>query len=138
MMRILIIDDDALVGRALGRMLRAHVVTVELDPRRAMQIAEEQEGIGRPFDVVLCDENLPGKGGREVTSILRARLDPPILILMSADARVLSAVHDADAVLLKPFKATELVALIAEAVQRRASPRIATLVANSGALAISH
>ena len=61
-MKILIIDDDALVVRALARMLRAHEVLAATSAKEALAMIRA----GRNFDVILCDLNMPGMTGREL------------------------------------------------------------------------
>jgi DNA-binding NarL/FixJ family response regulator len=60
--RVLVVDDDALIGSALRRVLRGHDVEVETDPRRAVArlVARER------FDLVLCDFHMPWLNGAEV------------------------------------------------------------------------
>jgi PAS domain S-box-containing protein len=57
--RILIIDDETLVGHTMRRALdRAHDVTL------VTSAAEGLEAVaGRPFDVIMCDVMLPGTSG---------------------------------------------------------------------------
>jgi len=59
-MRILIVDDDALVLQALGRMLRQHAVV------SAQGVAEAlfQIRAGHVFDAILCDIHMAGMDGR--------------------------------------------------------------------------
>jgi CheY-like chemotaxis protein len=58
--RILVVDDDPLVARAIRRMLsREHEVTVETSSRQALQRIEA----GGRFDLVLCDVMMPQMGG---------------------------------------------------------------------------
>ena len=56
--RVLIIDDDAVLSRAVGRMLRGCVVEIENDPCRAVARIEANE----VFDVIVS--NPPWRGGR--------------------------------------------------------------------------
>lgn len=59
--RVLVVDDEALIGRALARILaKEEVVTVE-DARKALALLEQAPA----FDVVLCDLMMPGLSGPE-------------------------------------------------------------------------
>ncbi len=59
-MRILIVDDDALVLRALSRMLRHHAVTTAKGGSEAIFIIRG----GHVFDAILCDLHMPQMSGR--------------------------------------------------------------------------
>ncbi|MEZ4221714.1 MAG: PAS domain S-box protein [Polyangiaceae bacterium] len=58
--RILVIDDEPLIGRALKRNLRGdHEVTVARDAREALRLLLQ----GLSFDLILCDVMMPGMSG---------------------------------------------------------------------------
>lgn len=60
--RVLVIDDEDAVARAIERMLRAaHDVVVETDPRDALA----RIAAGETFDLVLCDLMMPAMSGIE-------------------------------------------------------------------------
>ena len=61
-LRILVVDDDPLVRRALARVLRAHSVTSVGSGREAVELV----GSGQPFDVILCDVMMPELTGVDV------------------------------------------------------------------------
>jgi PAS domain S-box-containing protein len=64
--RVLVVDDEPLLGSAIQRWLGdRHQVTVETDPRRALQRFQSAR-----FDLVLCDLSMPEMSGME----LHARL----------------------------------------------------------------
>lgn len=60
--RVLVIDDEEIVGRTVERILmRLHDVQLETNPRAALsRLARES------FDVVLCDVTMPNVSGRQV------------------------------------------------------------------------
>jgi CheY-like chemotaxis protein len=60
--RILIVDDDAVLAKALGRILRDHDVTVLGDAREA----RDRIGRGERFDLILCDLVMPEMTGMEL------------------------------------------------------------------------
>jgi two-component system sensor histidine kinase/response regulator len=111
-MKILVIDDDVCVARAVQRRLRGHEVTIETNPRNAVTLVEGADLEGTPFDAVLCDFNMPGMSGVELLATLRANPDPPMLILMSGYDDVVEAGFVADCVLLKPFETSEILDVI--------------------------
>lgn len=67
--RVLVVDDDAAVLVALGRMLRAHEVT-------AVASVEAARGVlasGARFDLALCDVMMPDEPGTALWEALGAR-----------------------------------------------------------------
>ena len=60
--RILLIDDEAQIARAIGRVLRDHDI-VSADNGEKALTALRTEG---PFDVILCDLMMPGYSGPEI------------------------------------------------------------------------
>jgi two-component system cell cycle response regulator len=60
--RILIVDDDASVGRALARTLRGYDVVVEDDAREALA----RVVAGDRFELVLCDLMMPDMTGMDL------------------------------------------------------------------------
>lgn len=107
-MRILVVDDDMCVLRALQRSLRCHDVSIETDPRNATAMVETADVDGEPFELVVCDHEMPGMSGLDVLAQLRSGRQPPMLVLMSGDD-VEAAGAIADSVLLKPFPLGEIV-----------------------------
>lgn len=122
-MRILLVEDDTLLGETIARALKSQKWTVdwtqngESVPNAVKQVA---------YDVVVLDVGLPGVDGFETLRFLRSRgCDLPILMLTARDA-VEDRVHGfglgADDYLVKPFALTELVARI-QALTRRIHAR---------------
>jgi PAS domain S-box-containing protein len=71
--RILVVDDDAMLGRALARMLKEHDVTVLTDARDARdRLARDPS-----FDLILCDLMMPEMTGMELHAEL-ARTAPEL------------------------------------------------------------
>ncbi len=69
--RVLIIDDDSMVRKALARTLGGHDVTAVGDGREALRLLEG----GARFDVIFCDVMMPDLTGPDV--YLRARAAVP-------------------------------------------------------------
>ncbi|MEM9191536.1 MAG: ATP-binding protein [Myxococcota bacterium] len=65
--RVLIVDDDARVARALARMLRPNRCDVVLDGQEAIQQAQREE-----YDVIFCDLMMPDTTGMDVYDALVA------------------------------------------------------------------
>lgn len=83
-MRILVIEDEPKVGKALQEALQAEDYDVTLS-------ATGEEGFFlascQPFDLIVLDILLPGRDGTEVLSTLRKRgMRIPVLMLTAKDA----------------------------------------------------
>lgn len=122
-MRILLIEDDAIVGDALVKSLgldRADVVW----SRDGLEAEAMLRGGG--FDLVVLDLGLPGQDGLALLRGLRGRGDvTPVLVLTARDGvedRIRGLDHGADDYLLKPFDTGELLARC-RALLRRAQGR---------------
>ena len=57
--RILVIDDEPVVARAMRRMLQEHDVSIVLDAHHALELLEQ----GDTFDVLICDLMMPDISG---------------------------------------------------------------------------
>jgi two-component system, OmpR family, KDP operon response regulator KdpE len=120
MTRVLVIDDDPHLSRALRITLRAagHDVDTAPDGRTALQLAAAV-----PPDVIVLDLGLPDLDGTEVLATLRPAYAGPVLVL-SARADSQDKVHALDAgaddYVTKPFDMSEFLARL-RAVLRRGS-----------------
>jgi DNA-binding response OmpR family regulator len=124
MARILIIEDEDKLRRALGRGLReAGYEVVEADDGEAGLARAASE----PFDCLILDLMLPGRDGLEVLGALRgAGCRAPVLILSARgelDDRVRGLDSGADDYLAKPFAWSELLARIRVCLRRRTEER---------------
>ncbi|MBM4364004.1 MAG: response regulator, partial [Deltaproteobacteria bacterium] len=72
--RVLIVDDDPPVGRALARVLRAHDVRVTRSGEEALEVLAAD----RSWDVIFCDLMMPIVSGIDVHARVRA-LYPELL-----------------------------------------------------------
>jgi len=121
MTRILVVDDEPQIVRALAINLRArgYDVVSAADGMEALEIAAEQTP-----DLVILDLGLPDVDGVAVITGLRARSAVPILVLSgrsdSAD-KVDALDAGADDYVTKPFGMDELLARL-RAMLRRNSP----------------
>ncbi len=122
-MRILLIEDDAMIGEGLRADLRrrAYVVDWVRTAPDALTAATTAE-----FDLLLLDLGLPGGDGLSVLRELRGRrtrIAAPILILTARDAvtsKIACLDAGADDYLVKPFDPDELAARIRVLLRRRA------------------
>jgi len=83
-MRILVVDDDAALLRAMRRGLEAEGFAVDTagDGTEGEWLAREN-----PYDVVVLDVMLPGRDGYDVCARLRdAGVDAPVLMLTAKNA----------------------------------------------------
>jgi DNA-binding response OmpR family regulator len=127
-LRLLLIEDDEMIGDSLRLALRRHGFA--LDWVRDGQAAEAVLRSER-FDAVLLDLGLPQRSGVEVLRSLRSRGDTtPVLVLTARDTladKVAGLDAGADDYLIKPFELDELLARL-RAVGRRASGRAQPLL----------
>ncbi|HSW24393.1 MAG TPA: response regulator transcription factor [Burkholderiaceae bacterium] len=119
-MRLLLIEDDDILGEALRDYLRAEGHGV--DWFRDLQHADAARG--EPFDAWLLDWQLPDGSGLDWLRARRAKGDTtPALMLTARDRltdRVVSLDGGADDYLIKPFAPEELAARL-RAVCRRSA-----------------
>ena len=122
-MRLLVVEDDPMIGDSLQRGLRKSGLAV--DWVRDGKDAELALGNG-VYDLMILDLGLPRKGGLELLSQLRGQgNDLPVLIVTARDAvedKVAGLNSGADDYLIKPFDFTELNARV-NAIMRRRSGR---------------
>ncbi|MEB0010578.1 response regulator transcription factor [Glaciimonas sp. Gout2] len=122
-MRLLLVEDDLMVGEAVRKGLRLDGFAVDwVQDGKAAEVAVAQED----YELLLLDLGLPKKNGLDVLKSLRARGSQiPVLILTARDAiadRVAGLDAGADDYLIKPFDLEELAARI-RALLRRQSGR---------------
>ena len=127
-MRILVVEDEAKVARALqeGLEREEYQVVVARTGEEGFYLVSAEE-----FDLVILDLMLPGRDGLEVLSTLRKRgLVTRILILTARDAiedRVQGLDRGADDYLVKPFAFPELLARIRALLRRGRTEQVARL-----------
>lgn len=120
-MRLLIVEDDALLGDALHTGLRELGNTVDWvrDGVAASSALEAER-----YDAVVLDLGLPRRSGLEVLQRLRGRADrTPVLILTARDTvgdRIKGLDTGADDYLVKPFDIGELAARLRAIARRQA------------------
>ena len=127
-MRILLIEDDPMIGDAIQRALTdvsyaADWVTNGLTGLAALDTQH--------YDLVLLDLGLPGKDGLDVLDTIRARNNPVPLLIMTArdnlDDRLRGLDGGADDYLLKPFAMAELLARMRAVLRRKGGSALSLL-----------
>jgi DNA-binding response OmpR family regulator len=120
--RILVIEDEQKLGKALQEGLQAEQYGVALayTGEEGFYLVQTEA-----FDLVILDVMLPGRNGFEILTTMRQHgLKTPVLMLTARDAiedRVRGLDTGADDYLLKPFAFSELLARI-RALCRRGVP----------------
>jgi two-component system, OmpR family, KDP operon response regulator KdpE len=119
--RILVVDDEPPILRALAANLKARGYQVDLATtgEAALELASRH-----PPDAVVLDLGLPGISGLEVINGLRGWSTVPIVILSAREAqaeKVAALDAGADDYVTKPFGMDELLARLRAAL-RRAAP----------------
>jgi two-component system response regulator QseB len=128
-MRVLVIEDDPMIGRAVMAGLQDGGYTVDwvrdgLEAEMALS--------HRVYDLALLDLGLPRLDGLEILKgVRRAGSSLPVVIITARDAvadRVAGLDHGADDYLVKPFDLDELLARARAVIRRkqgRSTPEIA-------------
>lgn len=119
MTRVLVVDDDDALLRALRISLSARGYRVEIARSGAEGM---QRAAAAPPEVVVLDLGLPDLDGLEVCRRIRAWSDVPIIVLSAAgaEARKVAALDGgADDYVTKPFGLAELDARLRVAIRHR-------------------
>ncbi len=116
--RVLVVDDEPQLLRALSANLRArrYVVDVAATGEEALVRASDH-----PPDLVVLDLGLPGMSGLEVIDGLRGWTDVPIIVLSARQeerSKIDALDAGADDYVTKPFGMGELLARIRAALRR--------------------
>ena len=129
-MRVLLIEDDRMIGEGLSRGLAAEGYSVDWVRDGA---AAETALLNGGHTLALLDLGLPGRDGLRVLRSARAAgIDTSVLIITARDgleSRVAGLDLGADDYLVKPFEMRELLARMRAILRRRAGRASARLVA---------
>ncbi len=131
-MRILVIEDEEVIARAVQRGLRADGFAVDIagDGQDGLWMAREHH-----YDAIVLDILLPGMNGFRVCRQLREEANwTPILMLTAKDGELDEAEAldtGADDYLVKPFSYVVLVARLRALIRRGAGERPSALRAGS-------
>ena len=131
-MRLLLVEDDAMIGEAVLQVLRGqhHAVDWVRDGSMADQALRSA-----PYDLVVLDLGLPKRDGLEVLRALRSRHDlTPVLIATARDGiadRIAGLDAGADDYVVKPYDTNELLARV-RALLRRSAGRAEPVFEHKG------
>lgn len=131
-MRILLVEDDAMIGAAVLGLLRAEHYAVDW-----VKDGEQADSALRAhsYDLLLLDLGLPRRDGLGVLRALRARKERiPVLIATARDSvqqRIEGLDAGADDYVLKPYDFDELLARL-RALLRRAAGRAEPVYEHQG------
>ncbi len=118
-MRLLLVEDDLMIGETLLDVLRAESFAVDWVKDGVMADTALQSA---HYDLVLLDLGLPKRDGLELLRALRARKEiTPVLVATARDAvaeRIAGLDAGADDYVVKPYDIDELLARIRALVRR--------------------
>lgn len=123
-MRVLIVDDDAIVIRSCRRVLEAEGMDVHT--ASTVEKGEEMLADG-DFDLMLTDIKMPGRDGFEMIARAR-RIRPGLPILMMSGYSTAGTIADgrrlgADHFIAKPFTPDELLLAVRHTIAQVDEPR---------------
>jgi two-component system OmpR family response regulator len=119
-MRVLLVEDDPMIGVAIQAALRdaSYAADWVKDGQTALGTLSSQH-----YDLVLLDLGLPGKDGLDVLTAIRSNDNPVPLLIITArdglDERIRGLDGGADDYVLKPCEMTELFARIRAVLRRK-------------------
>ncbi len=135
--RVLVVDDEPAIVRAVTTNLRRHGFEVDVAGTVAEALARYEAA--RP-DVVLLDLGLPDGDGSAFITAVRTNAATPIVVLSAREGdrdKVVALDLGADDYLTKPFSVDELLARIRVALRHSAKPaRGAAAIFTTGALEV--
>ena len=119
MTRVLLVEDDASLGRTLAERLDRESFVVQW----ARTVAEAREQLGHgPWDLAILDVSLPDGSGFALARIIRRRSATPIMFmtaLNTAESRLEGFEIGADEYLPKPFHLKEFIIRVRNVVGRQ-------------------
>ena len=127
-MRVLLVEDDLMIGEAVQAALKdaSYAADWVKDGLTALSSFASPH-----YDLVLLDLGLPGKDGLEVLSRIRAQANAvPLLIITARDGledRLRGLDGGADDYVLKPFEMTELLARMRAVLRRKGGSAVPLL-----------
>lgn len=130
LMRVLLVEDDPLVGASLSQALRDRGVSVDW-ARDGLEA--ELAILAGGYTIILLDLGIPGKSGIELLRDLRKSGNETAVLIVTAREATGDRVHGldigADDYLVKPFEVDELMARV-RAVTRRHRGHAGSVITN--------
>ncbi len=130
-MRVLLVEDDAMIGAALVERLEndAYAVDWVSDGGAGLHSLDTHD-----YAVVLLDLGLPGLQGGEMLARMRSSGDDTPVIVVTArdelDDRVDGLDLGADDYVVKPFESSELLARMRAVIRRRGAEHLDAVLTN--------
>jgi len=127
--RVLVVDDDPTIARLVLHLVRSRGFGEAVHVTTGREALESLDGI----DIVLLDHQLPDASGLDILEVIRARPNPPAVVLITAhgnESLAASALRlGADDYLAKDQSLLELLPEILERVRRSRELRKALVAA---------
>lgn len=76
MLKIVVVDDEPLIGEILAEMLSDHEVTATTNPKKVVELFGENK-----YDVLITDYNMPGFDGVTLSNIIGEKYNPYIIMI---------------------------------------------------------
>ena len=126
-LQVLVIDDDAVVGRSFDRVLsdKGYEVSTAVSGEQAMETLENTN-----FDVVFTDIKMPGMDGLEVTERIKAKFPwTPVVVITGYGTQaneVRASVLGASSFVRKPLTPEMIESITLQAVNDATLPEVVT------------
>src|SRR6202158_6310404 len=131
--RILVVEDDPSVQKALKRMFESEGYTVEVQANGQSALESFQ---GAPPAVIILDLRLPKLSGGDLCKLIKAQAPALPIVVLSATSdvsdKVLLLELGADDYVTKPFSPRELLARVRAALRHTSRAPTANLVSFDG------
>ncbi len=76
MLKIVVVDDEPLIGEILAEMLADHEVTPTTNPKKVLELFQTEK-----YDVLITDYNMPGFDGVTLAKIIGEKYNPYIIMI---------------------------------------------------------
>jgi len=129
---ILVVDDDRAFRHVISTLLSdaGHTVRQAADGAEALALLDRE-----PVDLMLLDIGLPGMNGLEVLAAVRARREPPRVVIVTSDdtpETLLKAVRgQADRYVRKPFAPHGIIEVVADVLRATSAAALPIEVVSS-------